>query len=627
MLLDVVFPQGGFAGIDAAIKLNRQSVKQVPIAFMSSRTDLDARLKAVRAGGVAYITKPLDPVELKGMLDEVAAEINTKEKVLLIDDDKNITSYLSTVLSEVGYETIESNSSVDVIRMLETHRPDILLLDLNMPELRGDDILKILKQDPKYLYLSILFMTADRTDKTRESLLNEGAFDVLLKPINERQLEGKLKDARRKTRALRQMLKSVDQEDVIKQMSDRQYFFTQLDKYISRAEKGLSRYALANVMLKNEQYVRQKIGLSKLDILNRKLLSSIKEYFLGGVPFVDLADFNYLLVFEEAESDKAEAAVQRLLRELAGKELVIDGDKVPIEPCAGVSFLTESVESLDAELWKVDSLAKQAAESDEAIKCSKPEHVSLGDLALKKVLSKSLSAGRLVLLYQPIIDYERGERVFECFCRVMGDSQSVLHPDDFFHVLNDTNLKDTFNKAIINKCSIDVVKQSKFLTQSTEFILRLLYAPKTEPQFLAWLEESVLRPGYLNMNKLRFSLIESEALKMQADIARFKQKLDQLGCGFMLDKCGGKHTELLVEELGVDRIKLSEPFVSMVLSGDSGSAEVLRKLLDRDCEIIAGYIEDPKAFASLWNYGVRNFQGYFIGEPGTSLNFDFSSSL
>lgn len=61
IVMDIVFPEGHFAGIDAINRLHAEMGSGVPIVFMSARTDAVARIRALRAGGCAYITKPVMP--------------------------------------------------------------------------------------------------------------------------------------------------------------------------------------------------------------------------------------------------------------------------------------------------------------------------------------------------------------------------------------------------------------------------------------------------------------------------------------------------------------------------------------------------------------------------------------
>ena len=62
--MDIVFPEGDLAGTDMIAKLRGVTGDRFPVLFMSTRRDLVARLEATRAGGAAYLTKPLDIVEI-----------------------------------------------------------------------------------------------------------------------------------------------------------------------------------------------------------------------------------------------------------------------------------------------------------------------------------------------------------------------------------------------------------------------------------------------------------------------------------------------------------------------------------------------------------------------------------
>ncbi len=103
-------------------------------------------------------------------------------KVLVVDDSTINNMLLQNFLEEHGFEVITALNGYDAIRILESQKPDLLLLDLMMPGLSGFDVLKMLRKENSDLPVIIIsaFADADYINLAREL----GAKDYIKKPIN-----------------------------------------------------------------------------------------------------------------------------------------------------------------------------------------------------------------------------------------------------------------------------------------------------------------------------------------------------------------------------------------------------------------------------------------------------------
>ena len=88
VILDIVFPQSALAGVEALQSLRVKTGFQIPVIFISARSDIVARLKALRSGGHAYFTKPIDIKLLVQTCHNLTKAGEEKYRVLLVDDDQ-----------------------------------------------------------------------------------------------------------------------------------------------------------------------------------------------------------------------------------------------------------------------------------------------------------------------------------------------------------------------------------------------------------------------------------------------------------------------------------------------------------------------------------------------------------
>jgi DNA-binding response OmpR family regulator len=113
------------------------------------------------------------------------------EKVLVVDDEREIRDLLRISLSEEGYEVVVASNGEEAIGLAKTENPQLILLDIEMPGIDGIEICKRLEADEKTRCIPIIMMTS-RGDRDVEAYL-EGATDVVNKPFDIVQLATRVK--------------------------------------------------------------------------------------------------------------------------------------------------------------------------------------------------------------------------------------------------------------------------------------------------------------------------------------------------------------------------------------------------------------------------------------------------
>jgi DNA-binding response OmpR family regulator len=114
------------------------------------------------------------------------------QKILLVDDEEDILDFLELILEEQGYAIIKASSGSDALAAAQMHRPDLILLDIMMPEMDGWEVLKLLKADEELLQTPVAMLTARSEMKDKIQGLQEGAIDYICKPFSTKELIDKL---------------------------------------------------------------------------------------------------------------------------------------------------------------------------------------------------------------------------------------------------------------------------------------------------------------------------------------------------------------------------------------------------------------------------------------------------
>ncbi len=117
-----------------------------------------------------------------------------KKIILIVDDDRLTLSTAQTLLGN-EYKVVAVNSGRQAYKYLERHVPDLILLDINMPEISGFEVMKSLQADERWRKIPVIFLTADRSVETEIECFRVGAFDFISKPFEPQIMMSRIKSS------------------------------------------------------------------------------------------------------------------------------------------------------------------------------------------------------------------------------------------------------------------------------------------------------------------------------------------------------------------------------------------------------------------------------------------------
>ena len=107
--------------------------------------------------------------------------MNIREKILVIEDEKSIARFISTILTANGYEAMRASTGAEAMSMISSHCPDLVILDLGLPDMDGLDILRQIRS---WSALPVVVVSARSHEQDKVSALDLGADDYLTKPFS-----------------------------------------------------------------------------------------------------------------------------------------------------------------------------------------------------------------------------------------------------------------------------------------------------------------------------------------------------------------------------------------------------------------------------------------------------------
>ena len=107
-----------------------------------------------------------------------------RAKILVVDDEAQIREYEGSLLAELGHEVLTAGDGAEAVRVAREQQPDLLLLDIMMPEMSGIEVCQQLRADPRTRDIRIIVVSGLDSKRALEESIIAGADDFLAKPIH-----------------------------------------------------------------------------------------------------------------------------------------------------------------------------------------------------------------------------------------------------------------------------------------------------------------------------------------------------------------------------------------------------------------------------------------------------------
>lgn len=120
--------------------------------------------------------------------------MNNKQTLLIIEDEKNICNYIETILISNGYKALKAMSGMSGLSMCTSHHPDLILLDLGLPDIDGMEVLERVRS---FSNVPVIVISARTQEREKVAALDRGADDYITKPFGSEELLARIRTALR----------------------------------------------------------------------------------------------------------------------------------------------------------------------------------------------------------------------------------------------------------------------------------------------------------------------------------------------------------------------------------------------------------------------------------------------
>lgn len=209
VLLDPTISPVAAESLSWLADLSKQ-VPPIPVVIFTEPNDLAERLEIARLGGRTFVQKSAPPSQVLQAVSQVLHQADrAKAKVLIVDDDPTLLAIVRSLLEPWGLKVTTLATPQQFWQVLEATSPDLLILDIEMPQIGGIELCQVVRNDSRWGSLPILFLTAHTDADTVNQVFSVGADDFVSKPIVGPELVTRLINRLERIRLLRHLAKAT----------------------------------------------------------------------------------------------------------------------------------------------------------------------------------------------------------------------------------------------------------------------------------------------------------------------------------------------------------------------------------------------------------------------------------
>ncbi|WP_374334515.1 diguanylate cyclase [Leeia sp.] len=242
---------------DEVTRLRASLPERIPILGICDPLPFEDQVQIVRAGCAELLIHPYDLTQLVDRLDRQTDNLPFEPyRVLIVDDSHSIAEHTGKVLRQAGMVTRVETDPLILLQAIEEFEPELLLVDMYMPECTGDEAAKVIRQQDNMASLPIVFLSGE-TDISKQLLARrKGGDDFLTKPIQPQVLVESVTITAERYRTLRRLMC----HDGLTGLLTHSHFGEQLLREVARNQREPQALALAMLDIDHFKRINDSYG-------------------------------------------------------------------------------------------------------------------------------------------------------------------------------------------------------------------------------------------------------------------------------------------------------------------------------------------------------------------------------
>ena len=539
-------------------------------------------------------------------------------RVMIVEDDRGQALFAQSVLHGAGMQAEVQMQSDGVLDAMRRFHPDLVLMDLHMPGKDGMSLTMLIRQQPEYLHLPIVFLTGDPDPERQFEVLESGADDFLNKPIRPRHLIAAVSNRILRSRQRQQALPRATLNTETG-LPTRTFVLQQLTDSLQRNAGG----GLFFIEVSSALSLRERYGYAVFEHLmnqaGRQLAAAASPH-----PVARLNDNSFLMLADTVDEGTLVALAQQLRDGLTAHDFQARANEaLKLRGSVGYTALSLSFADAGSALEATERAVLQARLKPESLAAYEPAQID------EDAPSISLEDGQFELAYQPIVAVAGSDQAqYQVLLRMRQADGSLISASQVIPAAESAGGIAQIDHWVLEHALYVLAERQAegpslrlFVSQSPRSLARDSHAQ--------WLLDA-LRARGIEGTSLVIDLRLADALIHTVTLRQFCQQLMPAGVQFCLSQFEpGTEADALLTQLPLGFVRVSSKYASA--HADPVLRDQLRGVIDaahrQGLQVIGQQIEDPQAAAAMWMGGVDFIQGNLVQAVGSELGFDFHNAV
>ena len=586
-------------------------------------------------------------------------------KILIVDDVPENLRLLSTTLSQQGYQIRCAKNGAMALMGARNDLPNLILLDIDMPDLNGYEVCQQLKVDPITSSIPIIFLSAQDDIQDKVKAFSLGGADFIGKPfqveevlarvknqlavqeanlkvkiLNER-LEQRVKERTREVESANRILKEeilqrnkLEQKlrhdalhDSLTGLANRSLLMQEIEQCLNNAiDNPSQKFAILFIDLDRFKIINDSLGHLAGDELliacAQRLEKCVEEQTtlarLGGDEFT-------ILLHTVNQVEDAVVVANKVLQEfsqpfrLSSRSIMIT---VSIGIVVGNSEYRQEIDLLrdaDTALYRAKELGKARYE----IFTQQMYFDAMRRLELENELRQAIADKQLILYYQPIFSLNRLKLTgFEALVRWQHPERGIISPEEFIPLAEETgSIVPLGEWVMLEACNQLKVWQTTIpAAESLTMSINVAGEQLREPNFIDLIDRIIATTG-VNPRCLKLEMTESMLIQNTEQLIELLQQIKSRHIRLSIDDFGTGYSSLsYLPQFPIDILKIDRCFVN-AMNIEQQNLEIIKTIISLaqvlDMQIIAEGIETKLQSNMLESLNVEFGQGYLFSKPLT----------
>lgn len=608
--------------------IHKTTGQRIPVAYVSERDELAARIKAVRAEGEAFFCPPYDTNEIGLKLTDLRnQDSNVGRRVLVVEDDPSQAEFAASIIEKTGIQTATITDPMQVVDKLREFRPDLILMDIYMPEVNGIELTRVIREYNEFADIPIVFLSGEQDTDRQVDALSVGGDDFITKPIRPKQLIAIIENRIRRSCLLRQS----EAASPLRNLLTRKQFVDRVTNLLSTDPMHVQSSSIISLAPDHSERLKEQLGNENFEQLIIELAQTVEEQLEEKDAIAQIDDGMLGVVVRRRDSNAVQDLASRLHEAISSHNFSVAGGSQSITAGIGLSFANRDENDANDLLSRARTALARALETSpghttvyeqgaeqQLPQETGPEHETQ-DIASH--IGRCLQENAFIALFQPMLDLQaRGSETYAIQLRMPTPKGELLPLAEFRKDAEKHNLAEAVDKwaleHALDKLKKRGVSQSEirlFICQSGSSILN--------PEYPDWIAEQLRSHRMVGTGLvLDFPLSNlSHDLKAAKQHISMLRKMDIRIC---LSQFPEKPAAFkLLRYVRGNYIRIAK----RLLKTDKQTIQsIINQAHQAKAQVIISHIDDPRAIDLHWSSGADLLQGDFIQPPMEEMDYDFA---